>query len=55
MEEITPMEQKHIFYCPNWTKTKFQFSPVGHYNPCEEKIIKKIMHDRVQIGKGLIQ
>ena len=27
----------HIFYnCPNWTKTKFQFSPVGHYNPCEE-------------------
>ena len=28
-------------YCPNWTKTKFKFSPVGHYNPCEENKNKK--------------
>ena len=31
-----------LYFCPNWTKTKFQFSPVGHYNPCEENNNNKI-------------
>ena len=33
---VSSFQHNFSDFCPNWTKTKFKFSPVGHYNPYVE-------------------